>query len=106
MKTLPPCDHDGCPTTRCVQTANAKGVGISDWLEVAIVELLDEKRVQETKRNALEQSDTNYHWHDGVAFGIHAAIEHFRDAAKEATSNVADEPRAGSAHPPKPQSLE
>jgi len=32
MKTLPPCDHDECPPTRCLQTANAKGVGISDWL--------------------------------------------------------------------------
>ena len=30
MKTLPPCDHDECPPTRCIQTANAKGVGSSE----------------------------------------------------------------------------
>lgn len=24
MKTLPPCDHDECPPTRCIQNANAK----------------------------------------------------------------------------------
>lgn len=32
MKTLPPCDHDECPPTRCLQNANAKGVGFSDGL--------------------------------------------------------------------------
>lgn len=30
MKTLPSCDHDECPQTRCLQTANAKGVGFSE----------------------------------------------------------------------------
>jgi len=32
MKTLPPCDHDECPPTRCIQTTNAKGVGFGDGL--------------------------------------------------------------------------
>ena len=30
MKALPPCDHDECPPTRCIQNANAKGVGFSE----------------------------------------------------------------------------
>lgn len=32
MKTLPPCDHDECPPTRCLKTANAKGVGSGELL--------------------------------------------------------------------------
>lgn len=40
MKTLPPCDHDECPPTRCVRTANAKGVGFSDRVRCAALTAL------------------------------------------------------------------
>jgi hypothetical protein len=36
MKTLAPCDHDECPPIRCIQNANAKGVGFGDGLGASV----------------------------------------------------------------------
>jgi hypothetical protein len=41
-------------------------------------DLLEEKKTQEAKRDALAQGDKWYHWHDGVAHGLHVAVEHLR----------------------------
>lgn len=44
--------------------------------KTAVAELLKEKRVQEQKRDELGQENPGYHWHDGVAFGIHLTLQH------------------------------
>ena len=60
MKTLPPCDHDECPLTRCIQNANAKGVGIGDGLGDI------------SRQYALEQYKT---WRDSIAAADRADLE-------------------------------
>lgn len=58
MKTLPPCDHDECPTTRCIQNANAKGVGFGDGLgDISRQYALEQYRIWRDSIAAADRAD-------------------------------------------------
>ena len=86
MKTLPPCDHDGCPITGCLQTANAKGVGISEWL-AAINGQLD-IRVEEMKQEFREcKTDGQKHCLGTAIITVNAIAWALNDARNKMAAN-------------------
>ena len=80
MKTLPPCDHDECPQTRCIQNADAKGVGFGDGLG-ACVEFIKAKLAKAemtlATREAMEKC-----WREGTDESWRAAGCHMSKSAR------------------------
>lgn len=63
-------------------------VACSDLL-CRLRELQEELETQKRMRDKLEFEDLWHHWHDGVAHGLHVAIQHLNEQANAPSSGAA-----------------